>query len=193
MNDDAKPTAGRWRRALFGLHLFVWMIVRLMVGSLPEMPPAGTYEALFAWGLLVFGHWLLLSLQEGRDRVELPFHFLNRLIVPRERRWLLLVIDAMLWFMSEAGAAGLLFSSYYGYLVMRYETAFSLLWLAQTVVVVAHLGLAAYAEIHDRSATKRKNDDNIKAIPALRLGDDGELSIENLDYDSADKEMKESL
>ena len=156
---------------MFGLHLLIWLIVRLAVGVIYQTPPAGTYEGLWAWGLLVFGHWLLLSILEARDRVALPFGVLNRLVVPRERRWMLLIIDVMLWFISEAGVSGLLFPYYF---IARHETLFSLLWLVQTIVVVAHLGLVVYAELHDRIGTKRKNDEKTKSS-ALLPADDGEL------------------
>src|SRR4051794_11286432 len=109
MNAEAKRAAIHRRRILFGAHLLIWLIARMVVGSMAQVPP-GTYEGFWGWGLLVFGHWLLLSIRDGRDRTELPFGLLNRLVVSRERRWLLFIINVMLWFTSEAGVAGLLFS-----------------------------------------------------------------------------------
>lgn len=168
--DADKRAAIRRRRIVFAAHGVLFVLVRMVVGSLPQMPPSGTYEAIFVWGVFLFAHWLALAYREARDGVALPFHWLNRLVVPRERRWLLLVIDAMLWFIAQAGVTGLIIPHYY---YARYENLVWAVWSVQTLVLLAHLGLAAYAEMDDRIALrKRKNDDKAQAaLPA----DDGEL------------------
>jgi hypothetical protein len=170
--DAEKRRAVCRRRIIFSAHLLLFVIARLVIGSPPQMPRTTVYEGYFFWGVLVFVHWLLLAYFDARDRTPLPFRWLNRLVMPRERRWLLLIIDVMLWFTSQAGVAGLLFSSYYNYLLMRYETPIALLWALQTLVMLTHLALATYTEINQRVvATKRKNDAKAKTV----LPADGEL------------------
>jgi hypothetical protein len=168
--DAEKRRAVRRRRIVFSAHLLLFIIARLLIGSPEQMPRTTVYEGYFFWGVLVFVHWLLLAFFDARDRAPLPFRWLNRLVVPRERRWLLLIIDVMLWFIGEAGVAGVFISGYY---LTRYETPISLLWGLQTLVMLTHLALATYAEINDRvGKNKRKNDDKAQAaLPA----DDGEL------------------
>jgi hypothetical protein len=184
--ETEKRAAIRRRRILFGAHLLFFVIARLVIvqGPVSEAPPA-IYEAFWAWGALMLGHWLLLSIQDGRDGAQLPFRQLNRLVVPRERRWLLFIIDAMLWFISEAGVAGLLIPGYY---LARYEAPISVLWTLQTLILAVHMGLASYAEINERmTATKRKNDD--KAKGALIQADDGEL----IDFPALEEQPKQRV
>jgi hypothetical protein len=170
MDTDKRATVRR-RHILFSAHLLLWLIARLGVAAMTTLtePQTAAYAVLLVWAGLLVGHWLALSVHDARDRIALPFRWLNRLLVPRERRWLLLIIDAMLWFISEAGAAGVIIPHYY---FARYESLIGIIWTLQTAVLLAHLGLATYAEIHERAAgRKRKNDDVATSV----LSDDGEL------------------
>lgn len=178
MSDDAKVTAIRWRRILFGFHLMVWLIVRLVVGSLPELPPAGIYDGLHGWALLVMAHGLVLAVLDGRDHAPLPFG-LNRLIQPRERRWSLLAIDAALWIILTMAIATRTISMP---LIIQFLVPLMLAYLGLTAFGIAHVGLVLYAEIHDRAYRKRKNDQKPKSVP-LMLTDDGEL----VDFNFADE------
>jgi hypothetical protein len=169
--DADKLRAIRRRRIVFGAHLLLFALVRLGVGSPPVMPRNTVYEGYFAWGVLLFIHWLFVAFFDARDRAALTFGWLNRLVMPRERRWLLLIIDVMLWFIAQAWASGVLIPYYY---ISRYETEVITARALQTLVTLAHLGLVVYAELHDRAGTtKRKNDARAKS--AQLQADDGEL------------------
>lgn len=168
---DTDRATVRRRHILFSAHLLLWLLARLGVAVMitPTEPQTAAYVVLLVWAGLLVGHWLALAVHDARDRLALPFRWLNRLLVPRERRWMLLIIDAMLWFISEAGAAGVIIPHYY---FARYENLVAIIWTGQTAVLLAHLGLAAYAEIHDRvTPGKRKNDDLAQATQPM----DGEL------------------
>ncbi len=126
---------------------------------------------LLFYGLLIGAHWLVLAVRDARDGVELPFRWLNWLVVTRERRWLLLIIDAMLWFIFQAGAAGVVIPFYY---FARYNSLVEIVRTVFMLIVLAHLGLAAYAEIHDRTGVRKRKNDEAAQMPSL-LPDDGEL------------------
>ncbi len=171
MDAEAKRRVIRWRRILFAFHLLLWLTARLVVGSLPSIPPAGVYDNIHWWGILVFGHWLLLAVLDGRDGVELPLG-LSRFVEPRERRWSLLTIDAAVWIIFTMAIASRTISLP---LIMQFVVPISLAWLGLTAVGIAHVGLVVYAIIHDRMLRKRKNKDMVWTADRLALANDGEL------------------
>jgi hypothetical protein len=178
MNHEAKYIQISWRRRLFGFHLLMWLIVRLAVGSLDQMPPAGIYDGLHLWGFIVAAHGLLLAIVDGRDHAELAFRPLNWLIEPRERRWSLLIIDAALWIIFTMAIASRTISLD---LLIQYMGLISLVWLALTAVGLAHAMLVIYAEVYERASRKRKRDEKVKPALELENGlpvlvDDGELA-----------------
>ncbi len=189
MSADAKQTAIHWRRILFVFHLLVWLIARLAVGSIREMPPTVIYDWLSAWGFVVFGHGLVLAILDGRDQAEPPFRWLTGLIEPRERRWSLLAVNGMLWIISTMAIASRTIPEA---VIFQYSTPLALLWLALTGFGLAHVLLALYAELYDRAAVKHKREEKATPVAPLLLSDDGEL-IDSLDYESADKKRSDRL
>jgi hypothetical protein len=184
MSDDAKLTAIRWRRILFGFHLLVWLVARLAVGSIRQMPPAEIYDGLAIWGVLVFVHGLVLAGLDGRDHAELPFRGLRPLL-DRERRIPLLLIDALLWVIFTTAIASRIIPEP---IIFRYAAPLSLLWLTHTGYALAHVLLVLYAEINDRADTKRKHGEKPKSVP-LMLADDGEL----VDFDFAQQQPRDEI
>lgn len=171
MNAEAKRIAIRWRRILFGFHLLVWLIARLAVGSIGEMPPSAIYSGLEVWGLIVFAHGVALAFLDGRDHADLPFERLHALIEPRERRWSLLAVDMLLWIMFTMAVANRVIPEA---TLFRYVQLLALLWLAHTAFGLFHILLMIYAEVRDFTAGKRKNDEKLKPGEMLKF-DDGEL------------------
>ena len=188
MNDDAKRLNIRWRRIFFGAHLLIWLIARLAVGSIQQTPPEAIYDLLQTWGFFVAFHALLLVILDGRDRADLPIQRLHKLIEPRERRWSLLAIDAMLWIMLTVAIANRLIP--YNTIV-EYAAPISLTWLALTAVGMTHSGLVLYAEIRDRAPMgKRKN----QSVETALLTRDGELleTIEESSESNVTQRIKRS-
>jgi hypothetical protein len=179
MNDEAKHIQISWRRRLFGFHLLIWLVVRLAIGSIGVMPPEIIYRLLDYWALLVAGHAGLLAFLDGRDQADPPLRSLNRLVEPRERRWLLLAIDGLLWIMVTMMIASRVIPE-----AVIYQSAalIALAWLALTAVGIGHLWLVLFAEIRDYSRTrsgKRKRDEQAGPhldADAAPLADDGELT-----------------
>ena len=85
------------RRVWFAFHLLIWLVVRLAVGTLPQMPPDALYDAISLWFMLVSGHGILLAIFDGREGIPPPLPELELPIQPERRRWLLLLGDAGLW------------------------------------------------------------------------------------------------
>lgn len=170
MNDEAKQMQIRWRRRLFGFHLLVWLSARLAIGSIGVMPPEIIYHLLDYWALLVAGHAFLLAIFDGRDQADPPLRRLNRLIEPRERRWSLLALDALLWIMFTMMIASRVIPEA---IIFQYAAPISLAWLALTAVGLGHLWLILFAEVRDRSdKPKRAAKSRLDDAP---LADDGEL------------------
>lgn len=156
MNDEATRVAIRWRRILFSFHLLVWLVARLMVGSIDEMPPTIIYHWLSVWGFVVVGHGAVLAWLDGRDHADLPFQWMTALVQPRERRWSLVVIDAALWLLFTILIANRVIPEV---TVFRYVVPLSLAWLAHTAFGILHLLLVEYAEVRDRTPkAKLKHD-----------------------------------
>ncbi len=171
MNDQAKHIQISWRRRLFGFHLLVWLIVRLAIGSIGVMPPEIIYSLLNDWALLVLGHGLLLAILDGRDQADPPLG-LSRLIDPRERRWSLLAIIALLWVLFTMMIASRVIPEA---LIFQYAAPISLAWLALTAVGLAHLLLIVYAEVRDRSGKRKRDAQARLSLDDAPLADDGEL------------------
>ena len=195
MNAEAKRVNIHWRRSLFGAHLLIWLLVRLAIGSIDEMPPEVIYHWLTLWAFGVYGHGILLAIFDGRDRADLP-DWLQRLIEPRERRWSLLALNAMLWIIATMAIASRVIPYE---TISRYAAPLSLVWLALTAAGLFQTLLVLYAEVRDRTALrKRKNGARqLGEAPALRverleLSDDGEL-VELDDYRPDDEAHQDSL
>ena len=173
MDDEVKRLNIRWRRILFGAHLLIWLIARLAVGSIQQTPPEAIYDLLQTWGFVVAFHAVVLMILDGRDRAELPIKRLNRLIDPRERRWTLLSIDALVWILFTMMIASRVIPEA---VIFEYATPISLVWLALTAVGLAHVLLVLYAEVRDRAPIrKRKNDVLAQRGETALLTSDGEL------------------
>ena len=175
MSDEARRLNIRWRRRLFGFHLLMWLMARLAVGSINQMPPEAIYNLLDVWALVLALHAIALVVLDGRDRAEPPLKQINRLIEPRERRWTLMAIDALVWIILTMMIANRVIPEY---LIFRYVVPLSLAWLALTGVGLAHVLLVVYAEIRDRAPMrKRKNRTGVGAEGSERslLTSDGEL------------------
>jgi hypothetical protein len=177
MDDEARRVAIRWRRVLFGFHLLVLLIVRLAVGSIGEMPPRQIYQGFELWGFVIAAHGLLLAILDGRDRADLPLRQLNRLIEPRERRWLLLITDVTLWVVFTIAIATRTIPEA---TIEAFILPLGIAWLLHTGVGLAHIWLMVFAEVHDRAtATKRKNDDKAKtALLADETDGDGDVLVD---------------
>gem|GEM_PF-6329342 len=188
MNPEAKAIAIRWRRILFGFHLLLVLLARLAVGSIDTMPPPEIYNGFALWGFMVVGHALLLAILDGRDHAELPFEWMKWVIDPRERRWSLFVIDALLYVMFTIAIANRVIPEQ---TIFQYVVPLSLLWLAHTGIGFLHILLVLYAEVRDRTQgkDKRKNDAETQIPTRLVQGDDGEL----IDWiDVPEQEIKRS-
>jgi hypothetical protein len=173
MSDEAKHLNIRWRRIYFGSHLFLIVLVRLLIGSLHQMPPPEIYNMFEAWGAIIMLHAVLLAIAEGRDRAEPPLKQINRLIVPRERRWSLLAIDAMVWIILTVAIANRVIPER---VIFQYVVPLSLLWLALTAGGLAHILLVLYAEVRDRAPSrKRKVNAQFRHGETPLLTSDGEL------------------
>ncbi len=174
MNDDAKRVQIRWRRLLFGFHLLVWLIARLAVGSIDVTPPLVIYNLLDDWALLVAAHGILLAVLDGRDHADLPVAWLRALIEPRERRWLLLALDAVLWVLFTMAIASRVIP--YDF-ILRYVNPLMLAWLAHTAFGIFQVLLVIYAEVFDHTQGRWKVDEKPKREldSTLLLDDDGEL------------------
>ena len=175
MNVDAKAMHIRWRRILFFFHLSMGLVARLFVGSLDKMPPPDIYNGFALWGLFVAGHALLLAVLDGRDRAELPFDWMKSIVQPRERRLMLLVVDAALWMVVTMAIANRVIPEGF---IFQNVVMFSLLWLAHTAIGFLHLLLVIYAEVYDRTAEhkeKYKNKFDSELPVRLAVADDGEL------------------
>jgi hypothetical protein len=181
MSDEAKRLNIRWRRIFFGFHLLLWLMARLAVGSIQQMPPEAIYTLLEVWALGVALHAVLLAIAEGRDRADLPITALHRLIDPRERRWTLLAIDALVWVLFTMMIASRVIPEG---VIFQYVAPLSLAWLALTGMGMAHLLLVLYAEIRDRvPMSKRKNNAQVRHGETPLLTRDGEL-LETIDEPS---------
>ncbi|MBI1256327.1 MAG: hypothetical protein GC204_02545 [Chloroflexi bacterium] len=184
MNDEARRLNIRWRRNLFGFHLLIWLVARLAVGSINQMPPEAIYNLLEVWALVVAIHAVGLVVLDGRDRADLPIKALHRLIEPRERRWTLIAIDALVWILLTMMIASRVIPES---TIIEYAAPLSLLWLALTAVGLAHVLLVLYAEIRDHAPMrKRKNSARVQDEKPrlLTMTRDGEV-LELID-DAAD-------
>ena len=179
MSDEAKRVHIHWRRVLFGFHLLIWLVVRLVIGSINQMPPTIIYDLLEVWGFVVFAHGLALAYFDARDDADLPFAWMRRLVNPRERRFSLLAIDAAVWVIATMAIASRVIPED---VIFQNAAALSLAWLALTAFGICHLLLVVYAEVRDVMNPKRKNVTNIgmaEHLEQLALADDGEL----IDFD----------
>ena len=175
MSDEARLLNIRWRRIYFGSHLFLIVLVRLLIGSLHQMPPPEIYNMFEVWAGVIGLHAVLLAIVEGRDRAELPIKALERLIESRERRWSLLAIDAMVWIIVTVAIANRVIPES---TIIEYAIPLALLWLALTGVGLEHILLVLYAEIRDRAPQrKRKNNARVQdeKTPLLTMTSDGEV------------------
>lgn len=177
MDNEARRVAIRWRRVLFGFHLLVLLVVRLAVGSIGEMPPREIYQGFELWGFIIAAHGLLLAILDGRDRADLPLRQLNRLIEPRERRWLLFVVDAALWIIFTMAIASRTIPET---TIEAFILPLAIAWLLHTGVGLAHIWLMVFAEVRDRAAaSKRKNDEKAKtALLAEEADSDGDVLVD---------------
>lgn len=173
MSDEARALNIRWRRIYFGSHLFLIVLVRLLIGSLHQMPPPEIYNMFEAWAAVITLHAVLLAIAEGRDRAELPFKQLNWLIDPRERRWSLLAIDAMVWTGLTVAMANRIIPER---TIIEYAVPLALLWLTLTAVGLEHLLLVLYAEVRDRAPIRKRKNGNLQTNQTTALlTSDGEL------------------
>ena len=167
----------RWRRILFGFHLLVWLIVRLAVGSINEMPPARDLTMAGAWALIVLAHGVLLAILDGRDHAEPPFAWMNRC---RSAARAPLVAAA-----SSTRCCGCCSPMAIADRIIpedtifRYVVPLSLAWLAHTAFGILHVLLVIYAEVRAcatpaEMAEKPKRDLFADETPLL-VTDDGEL------------------
>ncbi|MEO8396212.1 MAG: hypothetical protein ABI700_24675 [Chloroflexota bacterium] len=178
MSDDAKRLNIRWRRILFSFHLLLMLGARLAVGSIHEMPPPEIYHMFEVWGFIILIHAVVQAVLDGRDRADLPIRWLNRVIEPRERRYTLLTIDALVWVMMTVALANRVIPEQ---TIVQYAVPLALLWLALTGIGLAHLLLLVYAEIRDRAPIrKRKNNAMLQGGETLTMTSDGEL-LETID------------
>jgi hypothetical protein len=173
----------RERRKLFGFHLLICLIARLSVGSIGQMPPYPIYDWFAIWGIVIFGHSVLLAILDGRDHAELPHPALNRLIEPRERRWSLFIIDAAVWIIFTMAIASRVIPES---MILQYVVPLSLLWLAHTAFGLLHVLLLIYAKVRDHTVGKRKNAPAAKHINPLLTDDDSEL----IDFPESGLEVK---
>lgn len=183
MSDDSKRVHIHWRRVLFGFHLLMWLVARLAVGSINQMPPEAIYNLLEIWGFLVFGHGLALAVLDARDDAELPFVWMRRLVNPRERRFSLLAIDAAVWVIATMAIASRVIPEN---VIFQNVVPLSLAWLALTAFAICHVLLVVYAEVRDRWSRKRKNITNVgmtEHLEKLAFADDGEL----VDFEDAQR------
>ncbi len=175
MEAEAKQVQIRWRRILFGFHVLIWLIARLVVGSLSVMPPLALYQDFESWGALVALHGLVLAILDGRDQARVP-SWVNHLIETRERRWSLLAIDMALVISLTIAMANRIIPYE---IIERYAVPLSLLWLVLVGFGYTQILLTIYAEVRDRTAHKRKYVEKRKpelAFDALAASaDDGEL------------------
>lgn len=173
MNDEARAVAIRWRRILFGFHVLMVLIARLLVGSIDQMPPPEIYQGFEVWGLIVLAHAVALAYLDGRDHADLPFGWMTALVQPRERRWSLFALDAALWVLFTIVIAN---RSIPEATILRYVVPLALLWLAHTGFGIFHTLLVIYAEVRDRMPGKTKLKRGIfpDEMPPL-IADDGEL------------------
>ena len=175
MNADARRIHIHWRRMLFLFHLGMGLVARLLVGSLDQMPPPEIYHGFELWGVIVALHALLLAALDGRDRAELPFDWMKRIIQPSERRRSLFAIDFLLWLMFTVAIANRVIPEE---VIFRNMLVLPLLWLAHTGIAFTHLLLLVYGEVFDRTAKykeKRKNTLDAELSVRLALAEDGKI------------------
>jgi hypothetical protein len=183
MSDEAKRVHIHWRRMLFGFHLLMWLVARLAVGSINQMPPEAIYNLLEIWGFLVFGHGLALAMLDARDDAELPFEWMRRLVNPRERRYSLLALDAAVWVIVTMAIASRVIPED---VIFQNAVPLSLAWLALTAFGICHVLLVVYAEVRERWSHKPKHmpDSGIaEHLEKLAFADDGEL----IDFEDAQR------